>query len=425
MLHSMLLMGLACCAQVAPSAQPSPALPTEVSRLVKQLDDASQAKRDTAEKQLVELGEDVLPLLPAITPRTPAEVKERLGRVRRTLETAASQSVSQPKLVTLQGEISFADAMRALEKQTGNRVTGFERRSGLGTVKLDFDKVLYWQALDEVLDQSQLNINPYGGEPNALVVMARPEGEMPRAGRGTYSGIFRFEVLRVEARRDLRNPSASGMRLTLSVTWEPRVTPISLRQPIDKISALSGDGSALEIGRSDSQSVLNASGELGMSAIELGIPFQLPDRNVRKISVLMGTLTALVPGRLESFEFTDLETTRDAELQRAGVTVIFEQLRRNGDLFEARLRVRFSDAANALESHRSWIFANPAYMIGADGQRMENLGSNEGSRDENEVGIVCLFDLPKGPRGCKFVYQTPASLLELPVEYELKDIDLP
>jgi len=170
---------------------------------------------------------------------------------------------------------------------------------------------------------------------------------------------------------------------------------------------------------------LNASGELGMSAIELGIPFQLPERNVSKIGSLKGTLTAMIPGRLESFEFSDLENTRDAEQQRAGVTVVFERLRKNGDLYEARLRVRYSEAANALESHRNWIFTNPAYMVDAKGQRIENLGSNEGGRDENEIGIVCLFDLPKGPQGCKFIYQTPASLLQLPVEYELKDIELP
>lgn len=424
MLSTALLIGLSFLAQ-AEQSQPAAERTAEVGRLIKQLDDPTQAKRDAAEKGLIELGPDVLPLLPPVTARTPAEIKERLGRVRSVLESIVSESTSKPTTVTLSGEMSLADALQALQKQTGNRVTGYERRSGTGTINVKFDKTLYWQALDEILDQADLSINAFGGEPNALVLMARPEQESPRSGKAVYSGVFRFEPLRIEARRDLRNESASGMRVSISVTWEPRVAPITLRQPIDKIAAIDGEGNPLALGRSDSQSVLNASAEVGMSAIELGIPLQLPPRSVTKISSLKGTLTALVPGRLESFEFANLETTRDAEQQRAGVTVVFERLRKNGDLYEARLRVRYDEASNALESHRGWIYTNPAYIINAKGERVENLGSNEGGRDENEIGIVCLFDLPEGPRGCKFVYQTPATLLHLPVEYELKDIELP
>lgn len=424
-MHAIGVVLLAWCAQLDGSPSPAQILPADVTRLVRQLDDPAQAERDRAEKALTALGPDVLPLLPAITPRTPAETKERLGRIRSALESQLSQSAATPTTVTLKGTMSVADALRAMEKQTGNRVVGYERRTGLGDVTIQFDKVPYWQALDEVLDQAGLNINPYGGEANALVLVARPEGEEPRTGRGVYSGIFRFEPLRVEARRDLRNPSANGMRVGISVTWEPRITPITLRQPIEAVTALDSDGQALTVGRGDSQSVLNASGEIGMSAIELGIPLQLPSRDVKKIAKLRGTLTALVPGRLESFEFADLANLRDAEQRRAGVSVTFERLRKNGDLYEMRLRIRYAEAANALESHRSWIFTNPAYVVDASGQRIENLGSNEGSRGENEVGIVCLFELPAGPESCRFVYQTPASLLQLPVDYELQDIALP
>lgn len=407
------------------SEKPETDLTGEVARLVRQLEDASQAKRDAAEKGLVQLGPDILPQLPTITVRTPAETKERLGRVRQTLETMLSNTSAQPTTVTLQGEMSLNDAFAALEKQTGNRVADYERRSGTTNVNVSFDKVPYLKALDEVLDQADLDINVFGGEPNALVLMARPEGSTKRTEGATYAGVFRFEPLRVEARRDLRNSAANGMRIAINVSWEPRVAPISLRQPIDKISLVDAQGNALNVGRSDSQSVLNASAELGMSAVELGIPLELPPRSVEKIASLKGTLTALVPGRMEKFEFADLEAARDVEQRRAGVSVTFERLRKNVDLYEVRIRVRYDEASNALESHRSWIYGNPAYIVDAKGERVANLGANEGGRDENEVGIVCLFDLPQGPRGCRFVYQTPATLLQLPVEYELKDIPLP
>src|SRR6185436_8034390 len=120
----------------------------------------------------------------------------------------------------------------------------------------------------------------------------------------------------------------------------------------------------------------NATAETGMSAVELGIPLDLPARGVNKISSLKGTLTALVPGRLESFEFTDLEMARDAEQTRAGVAVILERVRKNGDLYEVRVRVRYEEASNALESHRGWVYANPAYVLNKKGERLESLGAN-------------------------------------------------
>src|ERR1043165_168420 len=95
-LNTLLLIGVSCWAQAGEKSQPVPELTAQVSPLVKQLDDAAQAKRDAAEKALIAVGPDVLPLLPTITPRTPAEVKERLGRIRTTLESVISDATSKP-----------------------------------------------------------------------------------------------------------------------------------------------------------------------------------------------------------------------------------------------------------------------------------------------------------------------------------------
>lgn len=409
-------------AQVTASDNRSTAdIKDEVHRLVRQLDDNERSQREAAEKSLVELGVEALNLLPPITPRTPAEVKERLGRVRKTLETTIAESIAQPSLVTLAGEMSLTEALQAMEQQTGNRVTGYERRSG--KVKVAFDKTPYWQALDEVLDQANLNINEFGGEASSLVLTARPEGQASRTETGVYSGVFRLEALRLESRRDLRNPTVNGMRLSLGVTWEPRVAPIGLRQQLSEITVVDDRGEALSV--AGNQGALNASAELGMSAIEFGIPLPLVSREAKRIALLKGRFTALIPGRVESFEFADLGTARDVEQTRAGVVVTFERLRQNVDLYELRMALRFDDAANALESHRGWVYQNEAYLTDKDGKKLENVGFQATRQETNEVGVAYLFDLPDGPEGCKFVYKTPALVLQLPVEYELKDIELP
>jgi hypothetical protein len=399
----------------------TPDLKSEVIRLVRQLDDREQAKREAAEKALVALGSEALNLLPPITPRTPAEVKERLARVRKTLETANAESIAKPSVVTLEGEMSLADALQAMQEQTGNRVAGYERRGGQVTVA--FDKTPYWQALDNVLDQARLNINEFGGITSTLVLTARPESETSRAETAVYSGVFRLEALRLEARRDLRNPAVNGMRLSLSVAWEPRITPIGIRQQLSEIMVIDDRGE--EISVTGTQGALNASAELGMSAVDFGIPLQLPSREAKQISSIKGRFTALVPGRIESFEFSDLVASRDVEQERAGVVVTFERLRKNVDLYEVRMALRFDDAANALESHRGWVYRNEAFLFDTKGTKLDNVGMQATRQGTNEVGVAYLFDLPNGPEGCKFVYKTPALILQLPVEYELKDIELP
>ena len=39
--------------------------------------------------------------------------------------------------------------------------------------------------------------------------------------------------------------------------------------------------------------------------------------------------------------------------------------------------------------------------------------------------MAYLFDAALGLDGMKWVYETPASIVEVPIDYELKDIELP
>ena len=400
---------------------PAPNLKSQVRELVTQLDADERAEREEAEKLLVELGAEVLGLLPPVTPQTPAEVKERLGRVRKTLETANAEAISSPTVVTLKGEMSLSDALQSFEEQTGNRVSGHERLGG--TVDVDFDKVPYWQALDALLDQAELNVNAYGARAGALSVQARPDGGLGRSELAAYSGVFRVEPQRLEARRDLRNPAVNVLQLSLGIAWEPRVAPIALRQQLSEIEIIDDRGETLEItGR---QGTRNVPVEFGMSAVDFGLPLALPSRESKRIASVKGRFTALVPGSIETFEFSDLAESRDTELERAGVVVTFDRLRKNNNLYQLMMRVRFESATNALASHRGWIFRNEAYVLDANGKKLDNLGLEETRRSADEIGVAYLFDLNGGPEGCRFVYKTPALILQVPVEYELKEIELP
>ena len=70
------------------------------------------------------------------------------------------------------------------------------------------------------------------------------------------------------------------------------------------------------------------------------------------------------------------------------------------------------------------IYSNEAFVRDSSGQRIENVGLQTTRQGQAEVGVAYLFPLPQGSDGCTFVYETPATILQVPVEYELQNIEL-
>ncbi|MFO0816536.1 MAG: hypothetical protein U1A77_01265 [Pirellulales bacterium] len=414
--------------KAAESKAKTPAeLKATVARLVRQLDDNQLAKRETAEQELIGLGPSILEMLPNITRQTPAEVKERLTRVRRRLETALAESATRPARVTLKGPLSLAAALASLEKQTGNRLLDyraeFNQEAREVEITGDFQDKPFWEVLDAILDQGDLTTYAFSGQRGTVAIVARDEGEVDRAGRGSYSGMFRFEGTRAEAVRDLRSPQNHSLRMFLDVSWEPRLQPIVITQALSELTVLDDKGEKLEIDGREGEIEVPVDGDT--SGTEMYIPLQLPDRTVRKIGSLRGKLQVLAPGRIETFEFTDLEKAKAVEHRRAAVTVTLDQVRKNQELFEVRMRIKFDAAANALESHRDWIYQNPAFLIDAEGEKVDNVGMEATLQEEDQVGVSYQFVVPDGLKGYKFQYTTPVAVIKLPVEFELKDIELP
>jgi hypothetical protein len=422
LIAGVLLSGLVAAQQVvAQQAAADPAQQAQIRRLLRLLDDDDLAVRDRAEKDLIELGPQLLDLLPTSDVGLSAEVKDRLSRVRKALETVAVESAIAASTVSLDGEMSLAKAAAEIERQTGNKLIGVEGRDA--TIKLTVKDAPFWTVLDQVLDQAGLDVNPYGGFGDRLTLAARPEEELPRFGRASYSGIFRFEAASAQAVRNLRNPRISGLKLLLNVAWEPRTRPISLEQPLDKITAVDENGNAIPIDGEVGE--LRADVQTDIPSVDLYLPFRLPDRGVKKIASLKGEMTALVPGRVETFEFEGLAMGENVEQRRAGVTVVFESARKNVDAYEVRIRVKFDEAANALESYRDWIYRNETYLIDREGKKADVAAFNTTRQEINEIGLAYIYVLDKGLENYKLVYRTPAAIIKRPFTYELKEIPLP
>ncbi|HEY2416005.1 MAG TPA: hypothetical protein VGI40_27435 [Pirellulaceae bacterium] len=430
MISAFIFAGVLAIGQVAEKPSTSDEMAVKVRALVGKdgLGHEQMAKRDEAEKALIALGPEVLGYLPTVTPRMPAEDQVRLKRVRKVLEDSVIAAATKPSKVTLTGKMLLSQAMAEISKQTGNKVIDYRERFNQDAfdskILVDLKAVSFWEALDNVLDEAELTLYNYDEERSTLAFTSRAENARPRVGNASYSGLFRFEPAKIEATRDLKNSAMHALRLTVEAVWEPRVTPIVIEVPLADVSAKDENGESLSI--NSSEGTLEVPVESNGAAAEIEFPFDAPSRSVKKLSSLKGKLVAVLLGKVETFEFADLDKVKAAELERGGVRVTVESCRKNGDIYDVSMRVRFDRAANALESHRSWIYDNECYLLDSKGRKFENAGLEATLLGVSEVGVAYKFNLEGGtPAQARLVYKTPAAIIRIPVEFEIKNVDLP
>ncbi len=230
-------------------------LKPEVGRLVRQLNSDELTRRDQAEQQLIALGPAAATHLPPIGESMPAEVAQRLTRVRQALERARAQQAAEGSTVTLKGDVPLGEVLKEFRGQTGNTFTDRRDRdedAADATLPVDFEKTLFWRALDQVLDEAGLDIDSYAGEAG-IALVGRAPGRTGGAIGACYSGPFRLEPARFEALRDLRNPETRSLKLFVDVAWEPRLKPIVISQPLGPDQGHVGDAgdSHRRAGRTD------------------------------------------------------------------------------------------------------------------------------------------------------------------------------
>ncbi|NOZ40751.1 MAG: hypothetical protein GXP24_11070 [Planctomycetes bacterium] len=408
----------------------------KVERLVRQLNDDQATRRDEAEQTLLklaptdnaELCDAFLEWLPKPIEGMPAEVRLRLARVRKQIETEQSSRVMAASRITLSAKaMELGELFELIQKQTGNLLTDHREQFGQEAtprlVTIELDNEPFWPALDKILDAANMTVYPYSGE-ETLAVIDREQSALPRAEGASYAGPFRIQAVNVVARRNLRSPAQQGTHVELEIAWEPRLRPIALSQPIESLAITADDGSSVAV--ANTQAVLNVEVQPGSHATELTIPLVLPPRSVTKLASFQGKMSALVPGRLVEFKFHDLEKPKGATQSRGGVEVILNSIRKNQELWEVHMRLKVNSTETGLESHRGWVFSNLTYLLNKQGEIIDHAGFETTMQTETEVGLAYFFDLPDDDLSeYTWVYRTPAAIVRMPVEYELKDILLP
>jgi hypothetical protein len=406
-------------------------LKAKVAKLIKQLDDNDPTKRTEAETELIKLGVDILPLLPGKEEGLSAEQKRRLASVRSTLKGAEAQKNIQPRLCTIQNQaIPLSKALEELTKQTEIKVEDARQNAGDDPkLKLGLNKVTFWQALDTIAREADLQVNLYQKE-GTPVLMDGPHREVPTS----YSGVFRLTVKRLTTDRipELEAQGGHFLTLQLELAWEPRLRPLFWEIKPESLEIQDDKGVPLK-------NLEQMTGRTPLAArmvTHISIRTEAPKRSANKLALLKGSINVLGPGKMLLFSFEKLSKLEKGKAgpsqTQESVTVTLRDFevegQKNDQRWTAGLVLEYPADSPDFESFEQWLVNNDAYLEKLDKSKRTIKPDGYESDVREHKAIVRYFfdedDMGK-PEDWKLIYRTPGQILRLPVDFEFKDLELP
>jgi hypothetical protein len=410
--------------------EPKAALRREVERLVEQLGDADPAKQAAAATALLKIGPDALPLLPDADPKLTVAQKERLKEIRGTLRDAQARKDLTPHLFDLHIQnLPLKAALAELERQSAIKVDDRRRsRDEDPKVKLELHQVTFWQALDALAREADLQVTFYHPE-SRIALVDGPSKALPVS----YSGIFRVAVKQVVVSRDLES-DAHVCQVHLEIAWEPRFQPLFLETQPDSLTVQ--DDKANPLKPPDLPPVRLAVARPGVTVTQVRV--EAPARSAERIGLLKGSVALVGPSKMLTFVFDDLGPVKGGKpgqprkQTREGVTVSVNEFTTEDQRWTVGLLLEYPPEDPDFESFESWLVNNKIYLEkkGGTDRFPENGGYESEEQGGHRAVMTYRFVEENGrvlgkPADWKLVYQTPGTIIKVPVPFEFKDLPLP
>lgn len=338
-------------------------------------------------------------------------------------EKAAAQLAKdlEPKRVTLKGDMTIAQALRAIHEKTGIEVIPPED-SGIPLKNLNYNNMPFWQVLDDLAKKADVRVALYGKE-SKIALSSDQNGyrELPVC----YSGMFRLVLKRMVIVRDLETDQHYCLA-KLEVAWEPRFQAFLMQVQPDSIEVQDDKGLTVEVPTVD-RGQSPADGRIAME-VEVVLP-ALPRPRTHFKSV-KGQLAVIGSPKLLTFTFDKLASKQDMEQE--GVVVSMRSFRQSKEIWTVEMGMRYPAGGPAFESFQSWLINNQAYLLNKNGKRMDHAGYETDEQTATTASLRYRFtdddekQIKLGKAAdWRFVYKTPAQISEVPIKFEFKDVPLP
>jgi hypothetical protein len=390
----------------------------KVTTLLDKLQNGSEPERSEAEKSLINLGPAVLAHLPHLRSSVKGDYRVALDRIRDSLQSKAIGEYAVASQITLQGKLPAIDVLLEIMDQSDNQLTMDTIASR--DIDVNFQKATFWEALDFVLDEMQLEITTSAQDASLKLVPSNAPGT--RVTRGSYAGVFRLESNRIDATRSMKSDAQNHLSIELSIAWEPRLRPVFFKFPMNSLLIECDNGEILEAAQPDASPEYTPTES---HTIDAALMVELPSREAKRIRRMSGSLIAAIPGAAVQLEFDELDKPGSKSQKVGNLSVTVEEIKKREEIYEFKILISLREAGQTMDSFRGWLMSHQAYVLDAKDQRVENVGWQTYQMNSEAVGLTYFFDLGDSVDGCRLVYAAPGAVAEQRVDFLLKDIPLP
>lgn len=360
-------------------------------------------------------------LLVAVTPSVPMRSAEPAAQA----DPAKSLIV---KTVTLQSKDRLlSQVLQAVQDQTG-----IEVRKGVPEdpkVELNLQKMPFWKALDEIAKAADLRVSLYHKD-NKITIVQGPYREVPTS----YSGPFRITLKKLITLRDLET-GAHGCLAKLEIAWQPPFQPFLVETRPDSFALHDDKGLDQELPKLDKATGYVAGDRF---ATEIDVPLPALRRGVPRIGLFKGGLKMVGSTQMITFTFNDLKKEKqEKDGVVAEITGVDAKVNDGENLWTVAVGLKYPPSTFKFESFQinAWLVRNKAILVSKKpkGPRYpENGGYDTDDVAANQTIIRYRWaDDPDNniklgkPADWKFEYTTPGPVIEVPIEFEFKDVPLP
>jgi hypothetical protein len=410
-------------------ADDQPSLRITAEALIKKLDSASLMDRTRAEKDLLDLGPDVLTFLPSPELIASVSARESIKRLRVQLERRAARESAQASHVKFVDETTVGELLKLIVTQTRNRIELADDSQHLSKRKMtvDFDNRPFWDCVDEVCRQLNARTS-FNVQQGVLQLQTRQPGD-PKELQVQRAGPYRMAVTSVEVRPIVGDPKERLLRISTRISLEPRLRPLFLHFAAADLSAVGSNGKSLATWNPAATYELPV-GDAGRE-VPVQFDYRLPvDDNRREIAI-HGRLAVQLAAGTERIVFDQTSLAAGTMRRRGGVTVRLrdittEQVPGDAGTVEIKVAVVYDAGGPAFESHRTWMFHNAVYLESEAGQRLDFTEYDTSLQGNGAIGVDYRWTQFAGPLNrYRFVYEAPTLILDLPLDVKLENIPIP
>lgn len=395
-----------------------------VAKWIQQLESPALADRRQAERELLDLGPKILPLLPPLDLLPGPASREAAKRLRIALQRRLAVDSARPSRVTLAGEFALPELLAEITRQTNNglRLADDLPLETLTKRSWNFEHVTFWDAIDEICRQTNLSPTTAPDTDAALLSGVPPNSASPRAQR---IGVLRLALTDVSRQPIQGDSERELIRIQGDLLFEPRLRPLFVHFQAGDFSAKADGEHVLPAWNPKARYELPMAGASRRTHVTWDFVARTDDA-VENVA-FHGKLLVQLAAATEPIAF-DLPAKQELLRRRGGVSVRLFPMelaasQDNSRETTVKITVSYETGGPAFESHRTWVYHNAAW-IQAGEKRLPFADFETLMQVDGGVQLEYRFkNLPAtGP--LKFVYEAPTLMLDVPFEVEFSRVEV-